>query len=48
MARLTVNGRKTCNRKLTNLCIPYSKLGLGCCFDGFLVNSANHDPKINK
>ncbi len=37
-----------CSVALYNCSLMAHTLGLGCCFNGFLVNAANHDRKIKK
>ena len=37
-----------CSVALYNCSLMAHALGLGCCFNGFLVNAANRDRKINK
>ena len=37
-----------CSVALYNGSLMAHALGLGCCFNGFLVNAVNHDPKIKR
>jgi len=37
-----------CSVALYNCSLMAHTLGLGCCFNGFLVNAVNHAPKIKK
>lgn len=37
-----------CSVALYNCSLKAHTLGLGCCFNGFLVNAVNHDPKIKR
>jgi len=37
-----------CSVALYNCSLMAHALGLGCCFNGFLVNAVNHDPKIKR
>lgn len=37
-----------CSVALYNCSLKAHSLGLGCCFNGFLVNAVNHAPKIKR
>ncbi len=37
-----------CSVALYHCSLKAHSLGLGCCFNGFLVNAVNHDPKIKR